>query len=82
MYVINQFEINKSMHLERALYIYSTIPVHYCFVYILERKNYPFNYLEDSGTKGSCCVLKRTKYLFLFYPQSILFLVLIVTNIL
>lgn len=68
--------------LKRSLYIYSTIPVYYCFVHVLERKNYLLNYLEDFETDGSCCFLKRTKYLLLFYPQSILFLILIVTNIL
>lgn len=68
--------------LKRSLYIYSTIPVYYCFVHVLERKNYLLNYLEDFETDGSCCFLKRMKYLLLFYPQSILFLILIVTNIL
>lgn len=68
--------------LKRSLYIYSTIPVYYCFVHVLERKNYLLNYLEDFETDGSYCFLKRTKYLLLFYPQSILFLILIVTNIL
>lgn len=81
MQLIN-LKLTNPCTLKRSLYIYSTIPVYYCFVHVLERKNYLLNYLEDFETDGSCCFLKRTKYLLLFYPQSILFLILIVTNIL
>lgn len=53
--------------LKRFLYIYLIIFVYYCFVYVLERKNYFLNYLEDFEIDGFCCFLKCMKYFFLFY---------------
>lgn len=67
LYVVNQFEINESMHSKKI------------FVHIF---NYTCILLLCSCTGKKELSLKRTKYLLLFYPQSILFLILIVTNIL
>lgn len=80
LYVVNQFEINESMHSKK---IFVHIFNYTCILLLCScTGKKELSYLEDFETDGSCCFLKRTKYLLLFYPQSILFLILIVTNIL
>lgn len=60
--------------LKRSLYIYSTIPVYYCFVHVLERKNYLLNYLEDFETDGSCCFLIKAHGISSFVLSAINFI--------